>query len=641
MEYGVLLLTIKDIARLADVSISTVSKVLNNKDENISEETRKRVLDVVREYQFVPYKNVIEKLEVPSRTIAVVIPDITNLFFAEMVKCLEHSINNAGYSMLLCNTAWQGETEEKQLQILLQKNIDGLFIYPIDEKGLTVLAENKIPFVSLKYLENIRGNIACFDFAQAGYYATKILIDNMHEKIGFISNRPEENNPFIAGYKKAMFELGVPLDEKYIVNYRHSESGLRRLSRLFDMGVTAILCEDTESVPLTYQFSLKRKIVIPEDLSVVSLDGSVKPEMLMPPVTSVKYPFDSLSQKAMELLISLIYRTSEPVQQCLFTPSIEELGSVSVPYGSKGKKIVIVGDLSVDHTLIVPRIPLLGGVEVAEKRNSLVGGKAANQSICVSQFGGNVSVIARLGDDKEGKTIYEALCENRINTSGVYFDKQNSTGCAYLSTTHSGESSVVVYPGANNALSVEQIHANSGLLDGAEFCSSHTAIPTDTLMAVREICIQKKVKMVLKACSMIPVGYMDTLLKGLYMIIPNEKEIDMICPGPGTLEEKMHYCKEKGVENVLVTLSEKGCAFLDDDDTVQYYPTKKVQVVDTAGASDCFISSLLVCLAGGRTMEQSIGYANHAAALSVTRQGNYFSATYKSMLSNFFGSINE
>lgn len=90
-------MTIKDIARLAQVSVSTVSKVLNNKDENITEETRKRVLDVARQYQFTPYKNIRDQLSVSSHTIALIVPDVASPFFSGLITAIEQEVRALGY----------------------------------------------------------------------------------------------------------------------------------------------------------------------------------------------------------------------------------------------------------------------------------------------------------------------------------------------------------------------------------------------------------------------------------------------------------------------------------------------------------------------------------------------------------------
>ena len=99
------IMTIKDIARLAQVSVSTVSKVLNNKDENITEETRKRVLDVARRYQFTPYKNIRDQLSVSSHTIALIVPDVASPFFSGLITAIEQEVRALGYAIKYANFA--------------------------------------------------------------------------------------------------------------------------------------------------------------------------------------------------------------------------------------------------------------------------------------------------------------------------------------------------------------------------------------------------------------------------------------------------------------------------------------------------------------------------------------------------------
>jgi len=112
----------------------------------------------------------------------------------------------------------------------------------------------------------------------------------------------------------------------------------------------------------------------------------------------------------------------------------------------------------------------------------------------------------------------------------------------------------------------------------------------------------------------------DELLKNIFMLVPNEVEINYIVPGPQTLEEKVDILLSRGTPGVVLTLGERGCYYADKLKK-QYFKPMEIEVVDTAGASDAFISALAVYLAEGVNMDQAIDYANIAAGISISRIG--------------------
>ena len=146
--------------------------------------------------------------------------------------------------------------------------------------------------------------------------------------------------------------------------------------------------------------------------------------------------------------------------------------------------------------------------------------------------------------------------------------------------------------------------------------------------------------MILKPNNFLPAEYEAKWLDGLFLLLPIESEIAMLRPELETLEERIYAYRAKGVRNIIVTLAERGCAFLAEGcDRIRYYPTEQVEVVDATGASDCFIAALMTCLSDRADFDYAIKYANFAASLSVTRSGNIASADYKSMLDLHFGAI--
>lgn len=640
-------MTIKTIAELAHVSVSTVSKVLNNKDDNISEETRKRVLDIAQKYQYIPYKNIIQKLDVASNTIALITPNLLCPFYAQLIRAIEKELRLMGYSMLLLSSDGRLEEEEKQLQIVLSKQVDGIILYPIQTRAgaiaprtLSLLEDSSIPFVIASKVNEPNIHQTWFDFHQAAYSATKYLIDKMHRKIGFLCNSNCEDNIFLEGYQQALFQNSIPYEERFLVCFSEEEEGLRRLNRLIEIGITALVCTGSNAAQLLYLYAARFKLSIPSQISIILLDDSCHTDGFIPSLSKVRYPYDNFAHSVAQQLKELVYKTSEVEEsQPVFT-EIEDAGSINVPFGNQGQHSLIIGDLSMDIHLNVDTIPATNGVTVINSKEFSVGGRAANQAICANYLGGNVCVMGQIGDDREGRLIYEALSARNINVSGIKMNKRNSTGCAYIASTENGENAVFVHPGVNDLMDDSQILKYKSLFEGIRFCSLHTAIPKSALSEALRQCRLQRVDVILKPNNLIPPEYEDSFLNDLFLLIPNESELARLLPGIPTLEERIWYYRQKGIRNVLVTLAERGCAFLaEGSDKIRYYRTQSVEAIDTSGASDCFIAALIVCLSSRPDFDYAIQYANYAASLSVTLTGNISASDTKSLLDLKFGII--
>lgn len=641
------IMTIKDIARLAQVSVSTVSKVLNNKDENITEETRKRVLDVARQYQFTPYKNIRDQLSVSSHTIALIVPDVASPFFSGLITAIEQEVRALGYCLMLLNSKGSPDEEYDLLLIVMQKQVDGLIFYPITqceggvaERTLSLLRELKKPYVFADLMREPGAYQTRFDFRQAAFAATKYLTDKMHRKIALFCDGDLLDNRFLDGYRKALYQASISFDEKLCVHFMQRDEGFLKLAQLFDVGTTAVICAGSRSAPLLYQYASRCKCPVPEQCSVLLLDDSCHLEGFLPQLTHVEYPYEEFAKSITKQLNALIYKSSDVEESRTVNTAVAEGASVATPYGSRGKRSIIVGDLSIDVTLYASYLPAVNCVSVVNKKSITVGGRAANQAICASQLGCNISVLGCVGNDREGHLIYENLTKHRVDVDGIRMDKTNATGCAYISVAQNGDNLVLVHAGANDALSAQQILKHRELFTDARFCSCHTAIPQDALAEVFRQCAEKQIDMILKPNNFLPAEYEAEWLDGLFLLLPNESEIAMLRPELETLEERIYAYRAKGVRNIIVTLAERGCAFLAEGcDRIRYYPTEQVEVVDATGASDCFIAALMTCLSDRADFDYAIKYANFAASLSVTRSGNISSADYKSMLDLHFGAI--
>ena len=223
-------LTIKDIANKAGVSITTVSKILNNKADDISDPTKKRVMQIVKKENFT-LNSVARSLKTKKTHImGLIIPDITNPFFPEIARGAEDAASELGYSLIICNTDDSYEKERKYINILAQKMVDGVIFIPslTGKFHSDVFTKRKLPLVVLDRnfdYSCIWGKVMVDNFCGA-YEAVSYLISKGHKDILFLSAFKEHKNSQerYEGYKKALEDNNIEFNEQNVVYGKYKVS---------------------------------------------------------------------------------------------------------------------------------------------------------------------------------------------------------------------------------------------------------------------------------------------------------------------------------------------------------------------------------------------------------------------------------
>lgn len=616
-------MNIRDIAKMAKVSVSTVSKIINNKDDDISEETRKRVLKIVKECQYVPYSKVRESS--PKKT------NIIGILFSNSIKesnellhYIERYSAENGYSTIVSYIDENESNIKKSISILLAKNIEGIIIY-LRNKDLYEVAENvigsDIPYIFLQNNKNINVPSVCYSKEQTGFLATECLIKAGHSKIGCILTKDEEE--LQEGYIRALYENEIILEkDKIFIANETIEAAQLGIRKLINTDITAILCGDSKIACIIYNFLKDRGINIPQNISIVSANDSIISELLIPTLTGIEIPIKKIGQESIKMLVDLIENKNNKIKEIKeIDLCIKDRNSIDKPYSKsklKGRKIIVVGSMNMDITIKVPSIPTDGETILSRGVDLIPGGKGANQAIGAGKLGGAVYAIGRLGSDNDGKIIYENLIKNSVKTEGIVFDTKSSTGKAYINVAKNGESSIVVYAGANSNFDKNQIKKFKHLFREADFCLLSMEISLETVLYTIYMCKENNVKVILKPSTVKNID--EEVLSNIDYMIPNEKEIDILVPNIKGIEEKAKYFYEKGVKNVIVTLGSKGC-YLKNEKYDIYVPSAEFIPIDTTGAADAFISALSVYLSEGSDILSAIGFATYNAGISITRSG--------------------
>lgn len=287
--------TIYDVAREANVSIATVSKVLNNTGR-ISDKTKGKVLEVVEMLSYQPTMLAPALTEKNTYTIGLLIPDLANPFFAEIARYIEDRGHELGFSVMICSTDHNSMKEEKYISLLKQKRVDGFLLAAgfQNEIILKDLIEEDIPVVLVSQeIRSLPVDCVRIDDFLAGYQVTQYLISLGHCRIGLIAEESRSSSERIRGYKQALEDHGITIDPDLILMSGYTiDRGILHAGQLLDQiePPSAIFtCNDLFAVGTT-QAARERNLEIPEDLSIIGFDNTILSVNANPSLTSVAQP---------------------------------------------------------------------------------------------------------------------------------------------------------------------------------------------------------------------------------------------------------------------------------------------------------------------------------------------------------------
>lgn len=319
-------MTIKDVARLAGVSITTVSQILNKKGDRFSPETRQKVLAVVKELDYkADYfaQNMVSK---QTKTIGMVVPDITDLFFSKVIEGVEKHLNELGFMIILCNSNHSSEKENLYIEELLHRSVEGIILASPNPIHLPKLknedGSNKIPHILIDRGINKRdeGQLITNEF-QGAYEAVEHLVNLGHREIGMLSNETSfyEITDRFYGYKKCLEDYQIPFQEEWIVSKNLTiKGGYEGAQQLLEQNITALFCGNDQMAIGAYRAINEAGKQIPKDISVIGYDGLEITDYLVPSLTTVAQPIFEIGYFAAKFLVDHINNPKEKVPNKYF-----------------------------------------------------------------------------------------------------------------------------------------------------------------------------------------------------------------------------------------------------------------------------------------------------------------------------------
>ncbi len=309
--------TIKDIAKMANVSTATVSRVLNSPNL-VSEEKKELINKIIYELNYQPNALARGLIKKETKTVGVLIPDIDNLFYPAVVRGIEDVLGSKDYNVFICNTDKDVEKEKKYINTLLEKRVDGIIFMgtrPIaPEKNEHIIRlSNKLPVLLIN--DSIGGTdiySVLSDEVEGAYKAVKHLLDLGHRKIAYVTGEADyttyRNKQ--EGYESALRDYEVSINPLYIVrDLPYPEGGKKAAEKLFDLGEnkpSAIFAASDQMAMGVMKAAYERGYRIPEDLSIVGYANIPISADLFPGLTTVdQFPYET-GKFASETLTKII-----------------------------------------------------------------------------------------------------------------------------------------------------------------------------------------------------------------------------------------------------------------------------------------------------------------------------------------------
>lgn len=329
--------TLKYIAEKLNLSVSTVSRAVNNKSI-VNDKTREKVLEALKEYNYIPNEVARSLQAKATKTIGVIIPDLSEVFFGQIIKGIDAVVSPNGYSIIVADSGESREKEEKYLDMLFQKRVDALVLATVMLKNKKVqrYLGHDIPVVFIDNLPEIDQSIdaVMIDNVKASKMAVGHLTALGHRDIAVIIGSIEETTGYdrLYGYKSALEEVGIKINEDLIEygNYKE-DKGFECMERLIKKRnknpFTAVYVTSEMMTFGAIKALKKNGLEIPRDISLIGFDVHDKTGLVSPEISTIRQPETMIGRQAGELLLKRLKDTQENYesvsQRILLDPYLE------------------------------------------------------------------------------------------------------------------------------------------------------------------------------------------------------------------------------------------------------------------------------------------------------------------------------
>ena len=302
--------TLKTIAREVGLSPATVSLVLNGRPVRVSDENRRRILDVARRERYIPNQIARSLVTQHTQTLGLIVPNIESRFFSSFAKMLEMKCRRRGYALFITNSDNSTSNDADLVRLLVNRGADGIFIITSDEveaskQLIADLEQLPVPYVMVdRTIDALDCDKVTFNNELGGYLATKYLLDHGHRRIACMVNTASNTGyARLNGYVRALGEKGLELDQSLVLtsDYYIPDAYLAA-QQLIRVNATAVVATSDNIALGLLRYLYERGLHVPRDYSVVGYDNSISDALFEPALTSIEQNVDELSDAALSIM---------------------------------------------------------------------------------------------------------------------------------------------------------------------------------------------------------------------------------------------------------------------------------------------------------------------------------------------------
>lgn len=307
--------TIKDVAKMAEVSISTVSRVIND-SKPVSPEARRRVLKAIEELGYKPNEVARSLVTKRSNIIGIIVDDIGSSYVAQIIRGVEEVGRMYNYDLLLCSSYGDKESELRFAQLLMQKQVAGIIIVSeiLNNDVLAFLDMSRVPFVYLnKYYNVLESPNVSINNKEASQKVMKYLVDLGHKRIAYVTQEKDVELTIEKHKLEAYREWMNDLNENTIVFEVDGheiedgyELGNRIVERLLEENITAVYCCEDEIAIGLINYLYDHNIKVPEEISVVGYGDITQASYFRPMLTTIKEPYYDIGAVSIRRILKVL-----------------------------------------------------------------------------------------------------------------------------------------------------------------------------------------------------------------------------------------------------------------------------------------------------------------------------------------------
>lgn len=624
-------MNIKDIASLAGVSISTVSKIINGKDDSINDATKEKVLKIVKEYNYTPYARYTKSTQRKSFTIAA----LTKYSSAgsAFLDGLTQVIEERGYHLLYLRNSCDIESETKNIHFVCSQNVDAVIWEPLEEESLVNYARFEQAGLKVVLINSPYEKAFCINYSHYLSHAAEELFRAEHRTIALIHSQPSNMfDDMTEGFKRGLYQCSLPFDPTLIHPYDDSEL----INYINLRNVTGLITPDIRTALLIYKTLSTCQRHIPDYISLIAVNSGCELQPEFPEFSTIPIPYREFGRFIAHKTIEYCEFNSLDEKEFSQDILISSRSTVSAPALSREKNIIVLGSMNIDTTLNVKHFPKPNESSHTNNYSISVGGKGTNYAVGIARLKHNAILLGRLGNDSDADLIYSTLNNNGVNTAYIRRDLNEITGKAYIYVQEDGESTISTLDGANNTTDDLFINNNVNVFKGAQYCIISTEIP---LCAVNQALKIAKMNNCITILKPVSVSSLDDIRTDLIDIfIPNRTEATRLSGIITPPEEQGKFFLKHGFKTVIITLGANGC-HLFTESANRHYDASDFIPIDTTGGSDAFICTLASYLQYGYSLDKSIQIANCAAGFCISRQGVITALADRASLESYIGKV--